>query len=675
MPYGRNLFCAGHVTLADGRTLIVGGHISANLGLADTTIYDPSTGQWTRPPDMSVGRWYPTATELPDGRVLAFSGDNIVLDRPGQLPPFSDASVNSLPSVFDPATNLWTDLNGARLTSPLYPFMFVLSNGKVFDAGPDTTTRILDPATWTWSVVGTSPIDAHSAVMYRPNKIMKSGAWADPDFNGANAYSATGRTAVIDMNQASPAWRETAPMQYPRSYHNLTLLPDGSVLATGGGTMSDGVDLTKAVLPAEIWNPDTETWTTVAAEQNGRLYHSTAILLPDARVLMAGGGQLPNSGAVNQYNGEIYSPPYLFKGARPTVTAAPSLVTYGSTFTVTTPDAARIASVSLIRTPAVTHAFDQNQRFQRLNFSQTGGGLSVQAPANANLAPPGYYMLFLVDTNGVPSVASMIRLPLASQDLDPPTAPGSLTATVASSNVNLTWTASTDTVGVTAYGVYRSTTAGFTPSLANRIGQTSGLTYQDTGLAAGTYYYRLRAEDAAGNLSASSNEASATIAGGPPPTTTFLLGDQAVEPKNDSNAAGLAEAFRTTASATGTLTKLTVYVDTGAAATRLVAGIYTDSGGKPGSLLAQGTLNSPVAGAWNDVTVPSASVTSGATYWIALLSPSGTGILRFRDRCCGGGSPAETSSQTTLATLPATWTTGARYNDGPFSTWGAGTIP
>ena len=170
VPYGRNLFCAGHVTLADGRTLIIGGHISANLGLADTTIYDPSTGQWTRPPDMSVGRWYPTATELPDGRVLAFSGDNIVLDRPGQLPPFSDASVNSLPSVFDPATNLWTDLNGARLTSPLYPFMFVLSNGKVFDAGPDTTTRILDPATWTWSVVGTSPIDGHSAVMYRPEQ-------------------------------------------------------------------------------------------------------------------------------------------------------------------------------------------------------------------------------------------------------------------------------------------------------------------------------------------------------------------------------------------------------------------------------------------------------------------------------------------------------------------------
>jgi len=673
VPYGRNLFCAGHVALADGRTLFVGGHIAANLGLADTTIYDPSTGQWTRPPDMTVGRWYPTATSLPDGRVLVFSGDNIVQDRPGQPPPFSDASVNSLPEVFDPATNQWTDLNGARLTSPLYPFMFVLSNGTVFDAGPDTTTRILDPATWTWSVVGTSPFDGHSAVMYRPDKIMKSGAWADPDFKGAAAYPATGRTAVIDMSRPSPAWRETAPMAYPRSYHNLTLLPDGTVLATGGGTMSDGVDLANAVLPAEIWNPDTETWTTVAAEQNGRLYHSTALLLPDGRVLMAGGGQLPNSGAVNQTNGEIYSPPYLFKGARPMITAAPSVVQYGSSFTVATPDAARVASVSLIRTPAVTHAFDQDQRFQRLGFTQAGGGLTVQAPANANLAPPGYYMLFLVDTNGVPSVAAMVRFPLGSQDLDPPSAPASLSATASSSTVSLSWPASTDTVGVTAYDVYRSTTAGFTPSLVNRIAQVGGLTYQDGGLAAGTYYYRVRAEDAAGNLSQASPEATATIAGPPPPPPTgFLLGDQTVEPKQDSNAAGLAEAFRTTASSSGTLTELRVYVDSGSVPSRLVAGIYADSGGRPGALLAQGTLTGPVSAAWNAVTVPSTAVTAGATYWLAILSPNGTATLRFRDRCCGGGTAAETSSQKTLATLPATWTTGRRYSDGPASIWGAG---
>ena len=107
---------------------------------------------------MSVGRWYPTVTQLPDGRVLTLGGDNIVQDRPGADPPFSDASVNSLPSVYNPTTNTWTDLEGARLTSPLYPYLFVLSDGRVFDAGPDKVTRILDPATWTWSTVGDEPL-------------------------------------------------------------------------------------------------------------------------------------------------------------------------------------------------------------------------------------------------------------------------------------------------------------------------------------------------------------------------------------------------------------------------------------------------------------------------------------------------------------------------------------
>ncbi len=157
VPYGRNLFCAGHIQLADGRTLLVGGHINANEGLADTTIFNPTTNTYFRGPDMSVGRWYPTATQLPDGRVLTLGGDNIVQDRPGADPPLSDASVNSLPSVYNPTTNTWTDLTGARLTSPLYPYMFVLSDGRVFDAGPDKTTRILDPATWTWSTVGDEP--------------------------------------------------------------------------------------------------------------------------------------------------------------------------------------------------------------------------------------------------------------------------------------------------------------------------------------------------------------------------------------------------------------------------------------------------------------------------------------------------------------------------------------
>ena len=433
VPYGRNLFCSGHIQLSDGRTLIAGGHINAYEGLADTTLYNAATNTYVRGADMAEPRWYPTVTQLPDGRVLAFAGDRIVQDRPGQLPPFSDASVNSLPEIYDPRTNVWTSLPSGQLTSPLYPYLFVLSDGRILNVGPDLTTRVLTPGSWTWSTVATSPFDGHSAVMYRPNKIMKSGSWADPDFKDALAYNTHGRTAVIDMDAATPAWRETAAMAHGRAYHNLTLLPDGTVLASGGGSRSDGVNNANAVLPAEIWNPDTETWTTVDSLTNGRLYHSTALLLPDGRVLMAGGGALPGSSAINQRNAEIYSPPYLFKGPRPTITAAPTTMQYGATFDVSTPDAAQIAQVSLIRSPSVTHALDMNQRFQYLDFTPGAGKVTVTAPADANLAPPGDYMLFLVDTNGVPSVASFVRAESAADTTQPTAA---ITAPAAGATVS-----------------------------------------------------------------------------------------------------------------------------------------------------------------------------------------------------------------------------------------------
>ena len=121
VPYARNLFCSGHVQLPDGRTLIAGGHISAYVGLNDTTLYNAATNTYFRGADMAESRWYPTVTQLPDGRVFVFSGDRITQDRPGQLPPFSDASVNSLPEVYDPKTNTWTSLPSGQLTSPLYP--------------------------------------------------------------------------------------------------------------------------------------------------------------------------------------------------------------------------------------------------------------------------------------------------------------------------------------------------------------------------------------------------------------------------------------------------------------------------------------------------------------------------------------------------------------------------
>src|SRR5262249_23663086 len=200
-----------------------------------------------------------------------------------------------------------------------------------------------------------------------------------------------------------------------------------------------------ASLAAEMWSPVTETWTTMASGQSPRFYHSGALLLPDGRVLVAGGGRSGD----DQLFGEIYSPPYLFKGRRTVLSASPPTAQYGTNFVVQTPDAARIAKVSLIPLGSVTHTFNMNQRFVPLNFQSLSGSLDVQAPANGNLAPPGYYMLFIVDDSGVPSVAAFVRLPTPAEDIEPPTV--SITNPPSGQNVSGTITVSanaSDNMGV-----------------------------------------------------------------------------------------------------------------------------------------------------------------------------------------------------------------------------------
>src|SRR6267142_2166941 len=399
VPNGSNLFCSGHSILADGRTLVVGGHVDNFVGIQDVNVFDPATQSWSAASPMAYPRWYPTATTLPDGRVLVTSGSTTC-----------STCIADIPEVYDPATNTWTQLTNARLTLPLYPFMFVLPDGRVLNAGSDEAsieTRVLDVQAPTWTMVDPVPVGGGSAAMYGPGRVMKSGSPADVDLPSTATIN---RTWVIDMAQPSPAWRETAPMAFPRGHHNLTILPDGTVLVVGGGRTTDGVDLTQAVYEAELWSPQTETWSTMARMQVPRLYHSTALLLPDGRVLGAGGGRLQGYPQIDQLNAEVYSPPYLFWGARPTITLAPSSVAYGNSFQVSTPDASSIARVSLVRLGAVTHSFDQDQRFLELSFQRGSDSITVQAPANANLAPRGFYMLFLINSAGVPSVAAFVRL-------------------------------------------------------------------------------------------------------------------------------------------------------------------------------------------------------------------------------------------------------------------------
>jgi galactose oxidase len=321
MHAGANIFCSGHAFLPNGQLLVAGGHVSTWNGLPNAYIYNLLDDSWTRLPDMNNGRWYPTNTTLPNGDVLVISGT------------IKSGVTNTEPQVWQSATASWRNLTTAHLALPFYPFMFVAPNGKVFCAGPSATTRYLDVAgTGAWSSVANSNYGTRnwgSAVMYDDGKVLIMGG-SPCGFYSTNCTTYPTATAeIIDLNSPTPAWTYTGSMVTGgRKLHNATLLPDGKVLVTGGsrGTESANTVPTDPAYASELWDPATGTWTTMASLPKRRPYHSTALLLPDGRVLSAGGE--PSGGK----SAEIYSPPYLFHGSRPTITSAPTNVAYGQSF-------------------------------------------------------------------------------------------------------------------------------------------------------------------------------------------------------------------------------------------------------------------------------------------------------------------------------------------------------
>ncbi len=387
------LFCSGHVFLRDGRLFVAGGHNGTDgNGLITAHTYDAVNDIWTREADMNNGRWYPSAAILANGDVAVASGTS----TPG--------NTNTIPQVFEAATGTWRTLTGANRNLPCYPMLHLAPNGKVFMAGPDPVTRYLDTAgLGSWSTVGNTTYNAGrdygTSVLYDHGKVLLLGGGAP-----------TNHAEVIDLNAVTPAWRAVTAMAFARRQVCAAILADGQVLVTGGTATPGFNEAAASVFAGEIWNPDTETFTTVASMVKHRLYHSETLLLPDGRVLSLGGGHPAATGGVNQFNAEIYSPPYLFRGPRPTVTSAPGVVAWGQTFPVETPDAASIAKVHLIRLGSSTHALNMDQRLCRATFALGPGGLAVTAPASSSVCPPGYYMMFLVNGVGVPSVAKMIRV-------------------------------------------------------------------------------------------------------------------------------------------------------------------------------------------------------------------------------------------------------------------------
>lgn len=391
-PSSTMVFCSGHTFLPDGRLLVTGGHLDDLRGLPDANIFDATTQAWTRVEPMRHGRWYPTSTTLSNGEILTLAGTDESGDEV------------SLPEVWTGTS--WRSLAGAERILPYYPRTFVAPNGLVFYAGELQQTAYLEPiGAGGWTAVAASNYgrrDYGSAVMYQPGKVMIVGG-SDPP-NGAPTSSAE----LIDLNQSSPSWRYTGHMAHARRQFNATLLPNGEVLATGGTSSSGFSDPAGAVRAAEVWNPRTERWSLLASSQVSRVYHSTTLLLPDARILHAGSGDGP--GLPRELSAEIFSPPYLFYGARPAITGAPDAVGYGEQFFLTTADAGQVTRVTLVRLSSVTHAFDQSQRFLELTFRKTAGGLTVTGPASNTMAPPGPYLLFILNGTGVPSTARIIRI-------------------------------------------------------------------------------------------------------------------------------------------------------------------------------------------------------------------------------------------------------------------------
>ncbi len=388
-----HMFCSGHSFLPDGRLLVTGGHHGQDgVGEPHTNVFDFNTNTWSRGPDMNAGRWYPTNCPLGNGETLIVSG-NIN----------GTQGVNTLPQVYNTNGTL-RSLTSAQQGLQLYPWMLLAPNSRVFNSGPDQFTRYLSTAgTGAWLPAPTSNFgfrDYGASVMYDDGKVLITGGGPP-----------TATAEVINLSRGNPVWRFVGSMANARRQINGTLLPDGQVLVTGGTSGAGFNNAVGSVFAAEMWNPQTELWSTMASAQTRRLYHSTAVLLPDGRVLVGGGGSPPGSGGdVDHTDIEIYSPPYLFKGARPSITSAPSVVNHDQQFFVGTPDGAGISKVTWVRLSSTTHSFNQNQRINFLSFSQTTGGLNVTAPGSGNICPPGFYMMFLINSNGVPSQASIIQV-------------------------------------------------------------------------------------------------------------------------------------------------------------------------------------------------------------------------------------------------------------------------
>lgn len=399
-----DIFCAGQAFRPAGNLLVAGGTVRYDpfFGEVAAFFFSPTSEKWSKRQSMNGGRWYPTLVSLGNGQTFALSG----LNETGNLNRFAE---------------LYSYSKGWRTfttqTSPFeqYAHVYLLDSGKLFYAGAQlggnrgVSPRIITLPKNFSDPIGEQPVgglqesgkgNQAASVLLPPaqdQKVM---------IIGGGGGGTTARVNIVDLKSSSPSYQPAASLNNARMHHNAVILPNRTVFVCNGSGGNE--DIAKSDLPAEIYDPATDTWTEVEDPIiNGRVYHSVALLLPDGRVLTAGGNPFRGS---YEARIEIYSPDYIAED-RPVISTAPGKAKWGTSFTIETPQAGDIKWVNLIRPMATTHGLEVEQRLVDLPISSTtGNALTVDLTSNRNLAPPGWYMLTVVDNNNVPSVAKWVKV-------------------------------------------------------------------------------------------------------------------------------------------------------------------------------------------------------------------------------------------------------------------------
>jgi DNA-binding beta-propeller fold protein YncE/mono/diheme cytochrome c family protein len=396
-----SMFCGVSTMLEDGRIFVNGGDGTRRAA----STFDYRTGQWQRIEQMKSARWYPGSVALPSGQVFTLLGD------PGSV----------YPEVWT-AGRGWAYLAGINVQAPILdrrgyqrlwlPYLHLAPDGRLFHSGPTDRMNWIDP-TGAGGISFTGLTNSWypkygAIVMFDEGKLLIAGGSGGPE----SSFYSTRKAAVVDLTGPIPTKQATNPMTYARKFNNGLLLPTGEVLMIGGSIYGFEFSDLGTVLTPEIWNPTSGQWRTVADIAVPRNYHSVALLLPDGRVWVGGGGLCDC--AADHPDAQIFAPPYLFNpdgsaAPRPRITAAPAVVTQGRTITVTA--TADLARFTLVKMSSVTHDLNSDLRFLTIPFTATGASrYQLTLHANPNVLTPGYWMLFAIDQAGVPSVAKVVQV-------------------------------------------------------------------------------------------------------------------------------------------------------------------------------------------------------------------------------------------------------------------------